>query len=284
MFLKQLMGGRQGRLVVPSLLTWRFTTGWRRMISLKSTFRRNRDTIFSRTVKWSARTSGGADFGSEPRIVMPQASAVIVSRWSTKLWICTCPPVAAHARWAIARLQSETLTNSGGSNIVVSQATVDGSGFSVSGLNPPLTLTPGKASPLPPSLLRLPQAAPAEHFGGLQASNSTLNKCERRLSTRSKGSRAEARSHSHERTLGRIESRNRDDLPTVDLTLVGEGAKVPNSSGGVLLDLRRRAFRRTALWSNWPASCTDAPVATRPNSKNPAQRYALTVLSLPNMF
>src|SRR3989442_1313534 len=84
MFLEPLVGGRQGRLVVPSLLTWRFTTGWRRMISLQSTFRRKRDTIFSRTVKWSARTSGGADFGSEPRIVMPQASAVIVSRWGTR--------------------------------------------------------------------------------------------------------------------------------------------------------------------------------------------------------
>jgi len=41
--------------------------------------------------------------------------------------------------------QSETLTNSGGSDIIASQATVGGSGFSVSGLNPPLTLTPGQS-------------------------------------------------------------------------------------------------------------------------------------------
>jgi len=41
--------------------------------------------------------------------------------------------------------QSETLTNSGGSDIIVSQATVGGSGFSASGLNPPLTLTPGQS-------------------------------------------------------------------------------------------------------------------------------------------
>jgi hypothetical protein len=39
---------------------------------------------------------------------------------------------------------SETLTNSGGGNVHISQATVAGTGFSVSGLNPPLLLTPGQ--------------------------------------------------------------------------------------------------------------------------------------------
>jgi Abnormal spindle-like microcephaly-assoc'd, ASPM-SPD-2-Hydin len=39
---------------------------------------------------------------------------------------------------------SETLTNSGGSNVRVSQATISGTGFSMSGLNPPLVLTPGQ--------------------------------------------------------------------------------------------------------------------------------------------
>jgi len=39
---------------------------------------------------------------------------------------------------------SEVLTNSGGVNIHISQATVSGTGFSVSGLNPPLLLTPGQ--------------------------------------------------------------------------------------------------------------------------------------------
>jgi hypothetical protein len=38
----------------------------------------------------------------------------------------------------------ETLTNSGGVNITVSQAAVTGTGFSMSGLNPPLLLTPGE--------------------------------------------------------------------------------------------------------------------------------------------
>jgi hypothetical protein len=39
---------------------------------------------------------------------------------------------------------SETLTNSGGVNVNISQATVSGTGFSMSGLNPPLLLTPGQ--------------------------------------------------------------------------------------------------------------------------------------------
>ena len=38
---------------------------------------------------------------------------------------------------------SETLTNSGGVNVNISQASVGGTGFTMSGLNPPLVLTPG---------------------------------------------------------------------------------------------------------------------------------------------
>jgi len=41
--------------------------------------------------------------------------------------------------------QAETLTNSGGSSLAISQATVTGAGFSVSGLNLPLSLVPGQS-------------------------------------------------------------------------------------------------------------------------------------------
>ena len=44
-----------------------------------------------------------------------------------------------------SKLLSETLTNSGGSNMTVSQATVSGAGFSMSGLTLPLTLTPSQS-------------------------------------------------------------------------------------------------------------------------------------------
>jgi hypothetical protein len=40
---------------------------------------------------------------------------------------------------------SETLTNTGGSSLTISQATVSGTGFSVSGLSTPITLTPGQS-------------------------------------------------------------------------------------------------------------------------------------------
>jgi hypothetical protein len=39
---------------------------------------------------------------------------------------------------------NETLTNTGGSNVNISQAGISGTGFSMSGLNPPLQLTPGQ--------------------------------------------------------------------------------------------------------------------------------------------
>ncbi|MGH9498261.1 MAG: choice-of-anchor D domain-containing protein [Terriglobales bacterium] len=71
---------------------------------------------------------------------------------------------------------SETVTNTGGSNVNISQATASGTGFSISGINPPLTLTPGQSVTFnvvftPPS--------PANDSGNVaiksDASNPTLN-------------------------------------------------------------------------------------------------------------
>jgi hypothetical protein len=45
-----------------------------------------------------------------------------------------------------SRTASETLTNSGGSSLTISQATAAGSGFSLSGLTLPLTLLPGQSA------------------------------------------------------------------------------------------------------------------------------------------
>ena len=45
--------------------------------------------------------------------------------------------------------QSETLTNTGGTNVNINQATISGTGFSMSGLNPPLQLTPGQRITFP---------------------------------------------------------------------------------------------------------------------------------------
>jgi len=71
---------------------------------------------------------------------------------------------------------SETVTNTGGSSATISQDTVGGTGFTVSGLNPPITLTPGQSVTF--SVIFTPQSA-AGVSGNLaitsNASNPTLN-------------------------------------------------------------------------------------------------------------
>lgn len=42
--------------------------------------------------------------------------------------------------------QTEALKNSGGENLTISQATATGTGFSISGISPPVTLTPGQST------------------------------------------------------------------------------------------------------------------------------------------
>ena len=72
---------------------------------------------------------------------------------------------------------AETLTNSGGSSVTITQAAVTGSGFTVNGLNLPLTLAPGQSSPSF-NVVFAPQSAGAAS-GTLSltsnASNPTLN-------------------------------------------------------------------------------------------------------------
>jgi len=71
---------------------------------------------------------------------------------------------------------SETVTNTGGSNVNISQDTVTGTGFSVSGFSPPLTLTPGQSITF--NVIFTPQSA-GSASGNIaiasNASNPTLN-------------------------------------------------------------------------------------------------------------
>jgi Abnormal spindle-like microcephaly-assoc'd, ASPM-SPD-2-Hydin len=71
---------------------------------------------------------------------------------------------------------SETLTNSGGSSVTITQATATGSGFSVSGITLPLTLTAGQTTSF--TVAFAPQTTGAVSGGVAitsNASNSTLN-------------------------------------------------------------------------------------------------------------
>ena len=71
---------------------------------------------------------------------------------------------------------TDSITNTGGSSVTISQATATGTGFSISGLNLPLTLNPGSSVTF--SAVFAPQSA-ASASGGISvvsnASNSTLN-------------------------------------------------------------------------------------------------------------
>ena len=56
-----------------------------------------------------------------------------------------------------SQTQTETVTNTGGTSATVSQATVAGSGFSISGLSTPLTLASGQSTSF--SVTFAPQSA-----------------------------------------------------------------------------------------------------------------------------
>ena len=58
--------------------------------------------------------------------------------------------------------QTETVKNTGGVNATISQVTVAGTGFSISGITTPLTLTPGQSTSFSVTFRRRPRAAPAE--------------------------------------------------------------------------------------------------------------------------
>lgn len=67
--------------------------------------------------------------------------------------------------------QTETVTNTGGMNATVSQATVGGTGFSISGITTPLTLTPGQSTSF--SVTFAPQSTTSSSGSVLVSSNAT---------------------------------------------------------------------------------------------------------------
>ena len=68
------------------------------------------------------------------------------------------------------------MTNVGGSSVTISQETVTGAAFGVTGLNPPVTLTSGQSITTVSSLLRRPQGAPSGNFAvASNASDPSLN-------------------------------------------------------------------------------------------------------------
>jgi hypothetical protein len=67
--------------------------------------------------------------------------------------------------------QTETVKNTGGTNATVSQVTVSGTGFSISGITAPLTLTPGQSASF--SVIFAPQSTTSSSGSVLVSSNAT---------------------------------------------------------------------------------------------------------------
>jgi hypothetical protein len=116
-------------------------------LSLPVTLAAGQSTSFSVTFKpqSAAAVSGGLSFASDAAntvLTIPlAASAAAVGVLSTSDSSLNFGGVQLNATGT----QPETLTNSGGANVTISQAKVSGTGFSITGLSLPLTLSPGQS-------------------------------------------------------------------------------------------------------------------------------------------
>jgi hypothetical protein len=102
----------------------------------------------------SAGTTGGELLFSGPQLVIPLTGA------GTPAGQLTANPAGlafGSAQVGGNLTLSDSLTNTGGSSVTISQATVAGAGFGISGLNVPLTLNPGASVTF--SALFAPQSA-----------------------------------------------------------------------------------------------------------------------------
>ena len=120
----------------------------------------------------SAGTTGGSLFFSDPGLVIPLTGT------GTAPGQLTANPASlafgsVQVRGNVTLMDS--LTNTGGSSVTISQATVTGAGFSISGLNLPLVLNPGASVTF--NAVFAPQSAVNANGGitvGSNASNPAL--------------------------------------------------------------------------------------------------------------
>ncbi len=121
------------------------------------------------TVTLSANNSGGTGSASLTLTINPAPAAGQLTANPASL-------AFGSAQVGSSLTLTDSLTNTGGSSVTISQATATGTGFSISGLTVPLTLNPGASVTF--SALFAPQSA-ASLSGGIavvsNASNSTLN-------------------------------------------------------------------------------------------------------------
>jgi hypothetical protein len=121
----------------------------------------------------SAGSDGGSLFVSGPGLSIPlNGTAVSAGQLTANPASLAFGSVQAGGNLTL----TDSLTNTGGSSVTISQATVAGAGFSLSGLTPPLALNPGSSVTF--SVLFAPQSAGSANGGITVSSNgsdSSLN-------------------------------------------------------------------------------------------------------------
>ena len=120
--------------------------GFKVIGSLPATLDAGQSTSLSVSYTAQAGTSGGGSLAvvsnaSNPTLTVPltaNTSDGVLSTSDSSLNFASVPVGGSSS-------QSETLTNTGGSNVTITQANVTGAAFKVTGLTLPLTLTPGQS-------------------------------------------------------------------------------------------------------------------------------------------
>jgi Abnormal spindle-like microcephaly-assoc'd, ASPM-SPD-2-Hydin len=117
-------------------------------LSLPLTLAANQSTTFGVVF---APTSAGASSGTLSLTIGGSSTTVDIALSGTGLAPATLtatPASLTFSNIAVGQNQSqtETVKNVGGENATISQATVGGTGFSISGISAPVTLTPGQSA------------------------------------------------------------------------------------------------------------------------------------------
>ena len=82
---------------------------------------------------------------SNPNVMIPLAGTATAATTAGSVSATPSSLSFGSVQAGSSKSQSETLSNTGGSNVTISQANVSGSGFSLSGLEVPLTLSPNQS-------------------------------------------------------------------------------------------------------------------------------------------
>ncbi|MGA8214868.1 MAG: choice-of-anchor D domain-containing protein [Candidatus Sulfotelmatobacter sp.] len=143
-------------------------------LSLPLTLAPNQSTTFGVVF---APTSAGASNGGLSITINGSSTSVDIALSGTGVApaILTATPASmtfANVQVGQNQTQTETVKNTGGMNGTISQASVTGTGFSVSGLSTPVTLTPGQSASF--SVTFAPQSS-GNFSGGVSVASNASN-------------------------------------------------------------------------------------------------------------